>query len=63
MTIFKKNRQDTRTFESSRFPKLVQATDKDGNPVMIVINPDSMTAVMDLLANQLNSGSQGTSIK
>jgi hypothetical protein len=29
---------------------LVQATDKDGNPVMMVLNPDSMTALTDLVA-------------
>jgi hypothetical protein len=29
---------------------LVQATDKDGNPVMMVLNPDSMTALTDLIA-------------
>jgi Peptidase propeptide and YPEB domain len=29
---------------------LVQATDKEGNPVMMVLNPDSMTALTDLVA-------------
>jgi hypothetical protein len=29
---------------------LVQATDKDGNPVMMVLDPDSMTALTDLVA-------------
>ena len=29
---------------------LVQATDKDGNPLMMVLDPDSMTALTDLVA-------------
>jgi hypothetical protein len=33
---------------------LVQAADKDGNPVMMVINLDSMTSVMELSADQRN---------
>jgi hypothetical protein len=36
---------------------LVQAADKDGNPVMMVINLDSMTSVMELSADQRNLGS------
>lgn len=31
---------------------MVRATDKDGNPVMMVINPDSLTAVTELSADQ-----------
>ena len=34
---------------------LVRATDKDGNPVMMVINPNSVTAVTDLSADQTDS--------
>jgi hypothetical protein len=39
---------------------LVRAMDKDGNPVMMVINPDSITAITDVNANQqANGGSSG----
>lgn len=34
---------------------LVRATDRDGNPVMMVINPDSITAVTDVTADQQRS--------
>jgi hypothetical protein len=37
---------------------LVRAKDKEGNPVMMVINPDSVTAVTELPANN-RSGSYG----
>jgi len=36
---------------------LVQAKDKDGNALMMVINLDSMTSVMELSADQANLGS------
>lgn len=38
---------------------LVRATDKDGNPVMMVINPDSITAITAVSGAQGNSASQG----
>ena len=39
---------------------LVRATDKDGNPVMMVINPDSITEITDVTGDQQRSGSQPT---
>jgi hypothetical protein len=37
---------------------LVRATDQDGNPVMMVINPDSVTAVTALSAGQQTAQAQ-----
>jgi hypothetical protein len=34
---------------------LVQAKDKDGNPVMMVINPDSVTSITEISDSQRNS--------
>jgi hypothetical protein len=34
---------------------LVQAKDKDGNPVMMVINPDSVTSITEISECQRNS--------
>lgn len=39
---------------------LVHAKDSDGNPVMMVINPDSVTAVTAMGAMQGNGSSKGT---
>ena len=38
---------------------LVRATDKDGNPVMMVINPDSITEITAMSGTQGNAPSQG----
>lgn len=38
---------------------LVRAEDKDGNPVMMVINPDSVTAIKEVQPNQTTGQSQG----
>jgi len=37
---------------------LVRAKDKDGNPVMMVINPDSFTAVTAMSGNENQTGAQ-----
>lgn len=39
---------------------LVRATDKSGNPVMMIINPDSLTAVTALGSQNNQSGSNST---
>jgi hypothetical protein len=38
---------------------LVRAKDKDGNPVMMVINPDSVTAVTEMSGGQRSSATHG----
>jgi hypothetical protein len=38
---------------------LVRAEDKDGNPVMMVINPDSVTAVSEIDNSRTTGQSQG----
>ena len=38
---------------------LVRAKDKSGNPVMMVINPDSITAITDLGPHTSNSATTG----
>jgi hypothetical protein len=38
---------------------LVRAEDKDGNPVMMVINPDSVTAIKEVETNKTTGQSQG----
>jgi hypothetical protein len=38
---------------------LVRAKDKSGNPVMMVINPDSITAITDLSPHTSNSATTG----
>jgi hypothetical protein len=40
---------------------LIRAKDKDGNPMMMVVNPDSMTAVEAIGANNSNSKSNSAS--
>ena len=37
---------------------LVRATDQNGNPVMMVINPDSMTAITSMSSDQGNANSE-----
>ena len=39
---------------------LVRAKDKDGNPVMMVINPDSMTSVTEISGGQRSSATTGS---
>jgi hypothetical protein len=39
---------------------LVRAKDRDGNPVMMVINPDSVTAVRETTPNQGSTTGSGT---
>lgn len=42
---------------------LVRATDKDGNPVMMVINPDSVTEITGMTSGQGTSGQGNTAFQ
>jgi hypothetical protein len=55
----RKNLQDAGFSDIQLMPSsfMVRAKDKSGNPVMMVINPDSVTAVTELKNGQSNSSS------